>query len=736
LIQKIFLNIILILISLPAFSQVPPTVDFNKDLIDKIKIEAINSKDGISGDVIVNDMNPATSGSGEEECLEDNDKDKNKEKKKELVLIFTGEINSRPNIKVNGSDVSHMKFKSNDFSDKKFHNILQKDSQDLLQLASELTENPDNRDQVLSNFGGLLLLGAKQKFDPSKLEDYNYNDQVNSLIASKISSLNLSKKEQINLISSILSSLNTLSYNDARNVTLESDNKPRYWTSQAEAVFGGGINYGGVCDDIAMVGCQLYQALNPDQDCFTMHQAGMGGSQHFVMLIGENGTDNYTTINYGEVQTAQGRQYLTQSPRSTDNIGGGINIRLNRYMNGKHQSVAVTKSEYGRWIQQMMDVKGSPGSSLVNDLDGVVLQNLGAAFEKNVEESEKNKKDKTFKYGVNQGTLSGGANVVAVYALLDKTTARQKMGIGLAYASSFSGKSNDNNFTTRFETNFMGRRTESIRQHSGSAQAHHLHLNPYYGLGRSFDFKHGPNQFRIHYLNGVYANFLAGYESRKIETLNIDHNYNTNNVLVGSYQFTSNTSKSGIIFDGNLGLSQQMGLSVKNDKSRTEANVGVQLTEEFGPSDWGRTHGLRNNFSESMKNMTFFLNRVEVNAQLKQGLNEKTRLLAGTQYLGTNVGSKFLTEFGFEFDIPKDVQIFVLTGYGTSSGGFNSNQDFLPTNNNEGLGVRAGVKTKKGVKINTSVRYNPSNSTLPVNTQLNAIIPIGIKDEKQPKKLD
>jgi hypothetical protein len=284
---------------------------------------------------------------------------------------------------------------------------------------------------VIPNFGALLLVGASQMYQADKVNDIDYNNQVNQMMAEKIRAMNFSHDQIVQLIASISNSLYD-NYNDPRNVTPQADNNPRYWTSQASGLFTQDNNRGGVCDDISFLGCQLYQAVKPGEDCLTMHASGAGGSQHFVMLLGNKGTRDYTTINGGYVENAKGLNYLSMDPASPMGADGGINVRLNRVKDGKHESIAVIKNEYGQWMEKVMDQEGKPGSSVVKDLDGLVLQNLGAAFEKNQKQIEESK-NSSVKYGVNQGMLSNGTQMVAVYALIDKTTSKKKVGIGLGY---------------------------------------------------------------------------------------------------------------------------------------------------------------------------------------------------------------------------------------------------------------------------------------------------------------
>jgi hypothetical protein len=190
------------------------------------------------------------------------------------------------------------------------------------------------------------------------------------------------------------------------------------------------------------------------------------------------------------------------------------------------------------------------------------------------------------------------------------------------------------------------------------------------------------------------------------------------------------TKELGRLWDMSKGNWQKVNLDISNKKG-TEVKLGMQLTQELGPSDWNRVHGLRSNFFQGMKNMTFFLNRVELNGRVDQKINDKKTLMAGVQYLGTNVGQNLLTQLGFKFQIPKDMQIYILTGYGKEFGGFKTNQNYLPISNNSGISLKTGVQSPSGLNVGAGVRYD-QNSVQPLSTQIQAIIPIKAKKKKKP----
>jgi hypothetical protein len=704
-------------------AQVIPPID--KSLIDQVKINALESAEGVSGDVIAKDMNPAlTPGPDDQNCPTD-DKEKKKDKDKELVLIFTGEYNSRPQLNINGASVGSPDLESYDPTDPQYKDLLSKDAEKIMGLAN--ANSQINSDDPLNHFGALLLVGASQMYQADKVNDIDYNNKVNQMMADKIKAMNFTHDQVVQLIASMSESLYK-NYNDPRNVTPEGDNNPRYWTSQANGLFSQNTNMGGVCDDISFLGCQLYQAVNPNDDCLTMHSSGAGGSQHFVMLLGNKGTRDYTTINGGYVENAKGLNYLSMDPASPIGADGGVNIRLNRVKDGKHESIAVLKNEYGQWMEKVMDKEGKPGSSVVKDLDGTILQNLGAAFEKNQSQIEESKKS-SVKYGVNQGMLSNGTQMVAVYALIDKSTPKKRVGVGFGY--------NYSQFNTvqLMETNSYSF-NDLNRERSGSVDynnsIHRLHINPYYGFGNTMSVSKGNNEFKIHYLNGVYANLLAGVQvADQVEKHQVIDR-NDQGEIVSQRTSTSSESGAGIIFDGNLGFSEKLDVDLSNKKTGTDVKFNAQLTQEFGPSDWTRTHGLRADFLGGMKNMTFFLNRVEMNTQVNQKIGEGKSVLGGVQYLGSNVGQNLLTQIGFQFDIPKDMKVFIMTGYGAEFGGYKTNQNYLPVSNNTGALLKAGLTNEKGLKVGAGVRYDP-RSIQPVSGQINATIPIGInKKRKKP----
>ena len=705
-------------------SQVMPKIP--NDLIQKLKIMAIESKEGIPGDVILKDMQaPLNSEVNDPLCPQQESSEK------ELVLLFTGEVNNASEQQTTlGTNVPRIL--ENDLfkaDDKKYQSLFEKDSNTILGLAKELTPDQNNKDEVLKNFGGLLILGASQKYNPQLINSGSYNDQINLLMANKIKDLNLSRDEQLKLISS-MSSLLYDNYNNKRNVTTDSDNTPRYWATQGYGLFNpGNENMGGVCDDIAALGCQLFQSINPGEDCFTMHEAKAGGLQHFVMLVGKDGTENFTVIDGGKISETEGANYLSQKPEERLKAGGAVNIRLNRFKDGSHQTITLVKTEHGQWMQEVMDIKGKPGSSLVGELDGVTLKNIGAAYEKKM--TERQSDVKTIKYGVNNGVLQGGSNVVAVYALLDKKTLRERMGIGLAYSYAFDEEtySNDRYINKPGQT-IIQSMTDKKVYHS-----HQFHINPYYGLGRSFEINRGNNSLKIHYLNGVYANIMVGAE-------NSSHMGSRTTTIRDQFDVNTNTDRDkyktepGIIYDGNLGLSQQVALDFNNQQTGTSVNVGVQVTEELGPRDMTRIHGIiagAPGFFGAISKLNFHLNRLEARADFKQKIKENTNLMGSGSYLGTNVGAKYLAELGLEFDVPdQGMEIYVMTSYGASSGGFNSNQDFLPQNNNNGIGVRAGMKTNQGVGIDGRVIYDQS-APEPVKVQMKFKAPLDVREEQKPK---
>lgn len=704
-------------------AQVPPPVD--KSLIDQVKIKAMESPEGVTGDVIAKDMNPALNpGPEDPNCLTDSEK---KDKDKELVLIFTGEINSRPTLNINGKSIDSPDLSNYDPNDPQYKDLLSKDAGKIMGLA--VANSQAYKDDPMTHFGALLLVGASQMYQADKVNDIDYNNKVNQMMADKIKAMNFTHDQQVQLIASMSESLYD-NYNDPRNVTPEGDNNPRYWTSQASGLFSSNYNnnMGGVCDDIAFLGCQLYQAINPNDDCLTMHSSGAGGTQHFVMLLGNKGTRDYTTIDGGYVENVKGLNYLSMEPASPTGADGGINIRLNRIKDGKHESIAVLKNEYGQWMEKVMDKEGKPGSSVVKDLDGTILQNLGAAFEKNQTQRQDSKKS-SVKYGVNQGVLSNGTQMVAVYALIDKSTPKKRVGIGLGYNFSQLEKSQLlNPFTNSFENISI----EQSGSASYSTNIHRLHINPYYGFGNTFNITKGNNKFKIHYLNGLYANILGG-----IQTVDIVSKYQTiqrneQGEIIYQGNRTYARSGAGIIFDGNLGLSEKVDVDLSNKKTGTEVKLNAQLTQEFGPSDWTRTHGLQADFLGGMKNMTFFLNRVELNTQVKQTVGDGKSVLGGVQYLGSNVGQNLLTQIGYQFDIPKDMKVFILTGYGAEFGGYKTNQNYLPVSNNTGVSLKAGVVSDKGLRVSAGVRYD-AKSIQPASGQVNAIIPVGIKSKKKKK---
>lgn len=689
-------------------------------VVDIIKMKALNSKEGVPGEIIAKDMNPVVNTTFEDECPGDKKED---DKKKELVLIFTGEINTKSEVKVNGKRVDLPDLEYFDSSSPEYKDLFSKSSDKIWGLANALGQQ--NQVDEITNLGILLVLGASQMYVPDKVNDKDYNASVNQIMADKIKALNLNRDQQIQLIAS-MSEVLYANYNDPRNVTPQSDNDPRYWTAQAHGVFSQSPNSGGVCDDISFLGCQLYSALNPKEDCLTMHSSGYGGTQHFVMMLGSQGTRNYTTINGNYIEKTQGSNYISMDPASPTGADGGINIRLNGIVDGKHKSFSVLKNEYGQWMQKVMQQPGAPGSTIVSDIDGALLQNLGAAFEKH-KSSENEKYETTKKYGVNHGVLSNGTQMVAVYALIDKTTPKKKVGIGVGYNFGSLNKSGVNFSGTDIYLQDTLKWNYQVKYEN---DLHRIHLNPYFGIGNIHKFSHGNSEIKLHYLNGVYANFLLGYQGIEQNSTLTETLKNPQGEIIDQVINQDNQSYGGIIFDGNLGLSQKVSLDISNKKG-TDVKVGMQFTQELGPSDWNRVHGLRSNFFEGIKKMTFFLNRVELKGQVDQKINDKKTLMAGVQYLGTNVGQNLFTQLGFKFQIPKDMELYILTGYGAELGGYKTNQNYLPVSNNSGISFKAGVVSPGGLSVGAGVRYD-QNSVQPVSTQLNATIPIRSKKKKKP----
>ncbi len=683
-------------------------------VVTAIKTQALQNPEGVPGSVIVSDIKNGET--GDEDCSE-------VEPGKEWKLIFTGEYNPGAKIKVGTEEIDSPSLSKINPSRLDYQNLKDKSSAEIMLLSTQITSSGEN---PLFSFGNMLLLGASQMYDPARANDKDYSASVADWMSNRIKDLNLTKQDQIKLISSISSSLYH-NYNDPRNVTSESDNNPRYWATQAFGLFTSSTsnNYGGVCDDISFLGCDLYQKLNPQDDCLTMHQAGVGGIQHFVMLMGNKGTRDYTTVDGSTIDQTQGANYLSVH---ADDLGGndhGINTRLNRVFEGKHQSIALVKNEYGQWMEKTMSVEGKPGQSVVQGVDGTIMQSLGAAFEIKKKNEETQKKTT---YGVNQGTLSSQAQVVAVYALIDKTKPKSKMGIGLGY--SFTNFSPREKVFTYNDQNFGHTTLNQVESITATGQAHRLHINPYLGFGNTYQVKKGNHQFNIHYLNGVYANILGGFGSSEY-TDQLTTTW-TNQITGQVTNKTQNnkTLDGGIIFDGNLGLSQQVGVNYTNKASGTDAMVQLQVTEELGPDDWNRVHGLQTKTLESLSNMTFFLNRVEVNTQVNQQLNPKTTLMGNVQYLGTNVGQNLLTRMGVQFQIPHDMQVFVLTSYGAEFRGYKTKQNYLPVSSQSGLSLMGGISNDKGLNLGVGVRIDPKSVTTPVTPQVRATIPLTKKKSK------
>ena len=684
-------------------------------IVTAIKTQALQSPEGVPGSVIASDIkNEATD---DEDCPQDNPG-------KEWKLIFTGEYNPGAKIKVGTEEIDAPSLSHINPDRLDYQNLKDKSSSEIMQLSTQITSSGEN---PLFSFGNMLLLGASQMYDPALANDKNYSASVATWMSNRIKDLNLTKQDQIKLISSISSSLYQ-NYNDPRNVTSASDNNPRYWATQAFGLFdrSASNNYGGVCDDISFLGCDLYQKLNPQDDCLTMHQAGVGGIQHFVMLMGNKGTRDYTTIDGSTIDQTQGANYLSVHPDDLDGNDYGINTRLNRVFEGKHQSIALVKNEYGQWMEKTMSVEGKPGQSVVQGVDGSILQSLGAAFETNKKNEETQKKTT---YGINQGTLSSQAQVVAVYALIDKTKPKSKMGIGLGYSyTNFSPR--ERVFNYNYQNNFANTTLNQQEHLSASSMAHRLHINPYLGFGNNYQIKKGNHQFNIHYLNGVYANILGGFGSTQFtDQLTTTWTDQTTGQVTKKTQ-NNETVDGGIIFDGNLGLSQQVGVNYINKESGTDAVVKLQVTEELGPDDWNRVHGLQTKTLESLSKMTFFLNRVELNAQVNQQLTPKTTLMGNVQYLGTNVGQNLLTRMGVQFQIPHDMQVYVLTSYGAEFGGYKTQQNYLPVSSQSGLSLMGGVTNSKGLNVGAGVRYDPKSVTSPVLPQVRATIPLTKKKSK------
>ena len=141
---------------------------------------------------------------------------------------------------------------------------------------------------------------------------------------------------------------------------------------------------------------------------------------------------------------------------------------------------------------------------------------------------------------------------------------------------------------------------------------------------------------------------------------------------------------------------------------------------------------MRTDFLGAMKNMTFFLNRVELSAQGKQKVQENKSLLGGVQYLGSNVGQNLLTQIGLEFNIPREMKVYIMTGYGAEFRGYKTHQNYLPVSNNSGLSLKAGVRSGRGPQVGAGIRYDRKSSA-PFSGQVNAVVPLRVHSKKQKK---
>lgn len=738
------LTLLLFILSINlAFAQTIVDDPLYKKLQTAVKIEAIKSKYGITGDVILNDMKPVDPLDEEQKlaktCNPENvdGTEDEEESEKEMVLIFTGEYNpgGPPDVEVEHNRAYSVPAYVLNFD--QYQDVLNQDGNKILELSGNLTNSEGGN--PFAGFGTLLLYGASKLYTPEKANDHNFNKEVLGWMGDKIRDLNLNKDDQVALIASISNILYS-NYDDDRNVTVNADNDPRNIATQAFGLFGENqkINsMGAVCDDIAFVGCELYQELNPDDDCLTMQSTTANGGQHFVTLLGNNGTRDYRIINGGTVAGATGAAYLDLDPSAHVGKAIGSTFRLNSIdkKTGAHKSIAIVKSEYGQWLDKIMDNEEKTGASIVGDLDGAIVQRLGAAFELQEKKIQK-ERELRIKAGVEQGQLSN-ANLVAVYALIDKKYKYSKVGVGLGYTYTDFRKKN---------TTIQGAPDTVIYNRSYShaptnieskTKANRVHINPYYKVGNQHEFTKGNNKFTVHYSNGIYLNLMAGNASsvvaaeRGITTITDN---TTGDVASRINSPTKNTFKS-FVFDWNMGLTQKFGVDYSNEKSGTDASVGVQLTEELGPRDWTRVHGLASDFAVAAKNLKFFLNRVEVAAKVNQKITDKVEVMAEGQYLGTNVGQNVLAQMGIKIDIPKGMQVFILTSYGAQLKGYQTKQNYLPVMNKPGVNVEGGVILKKGplkgAKFGAGVNWHKVDG---IGYGGEAIIPINIPNKKRKRK--
>ena len=560
-------------------------------------------------------------------------------------------------------------------------------------MISQLAYDPGFGDFLLSpvsdkelnrRMASLLLLRGALMFDPEKLNDAQHNQELVDDMGGMIKKMNLSEKEQIEMIASIGETLGK-NYNHKR--ANQRDNDSRYLGSQLSGLYKDDKNkrdMGGVCIDIAHVSCQLYEKINPHKECLIM-----GEAFHAVMLIADENSKAYTIVDYGLIDKVEGRNFK----QMLTNTKMGTNIRLFKNNNGKIEPIANIKNEYGQWVADAISVEGKTGESLVRNLDGK-LNNLTNQINYNLDQDEND--GNTFELRGREGNLTTGEKITAIYAVIDQQNPNSKLHLSVGGIHSYK----KNETVSARSENLPGRslHQESIRNN--------IHISGSAGVGGEHDIKSERDlQTRIYHYSGAYVNLhhSAGSDTYHVAVDSIPNK---------SFFVQRKDDQS---IDGDLGLSNSLGVITENRKTGTKVSLEGQFTHDINLKDISRAYGSQesSNFESTMKkiisNINFSLNRVEARAKVEQNITPQLTAVAGGQYLGTNVGQNILAEAGVTIENPDGMKYYVLTGYGARIAGFKTRQNYTPHGQDEGVSLKAGVATSQGDRFDAKLLVDPKN---------------------------
>ena len=575
--------------------------------------------------------------------------------------------------------------------DKSFAELQDMAKQLIPTMSGELAYHPgsrgfgtnQNKETINRNTASLILIKASQGFDKTRINDPQYNQQITNEVGDMIGKMNLNETEQLKMISSIASTLEQ-NYNYERSSLRDSDS--RYMGSQLYGLYqpedgGNNRSYGGVCQDISFVSCQLYERLNPEKECLTMTTA-TGKAYHSVMMVSNKGTKDYTILDYGITNKSAGENFMQMRGR----INTGMNIRLSKNNNGVNEEIAVVKNEYGQWIADATSVAGKTGNSLVRDLDGKINR-LTQQFVHSFLSQEEQDDGNTFEVRAREGKLSSGENVTAVYAVIDQQRPNSKLHISVGGIETSSN-----------ETKSLSIGNSTVRRDS-QEDRESIHINASASLGG--EHKHNtPNGSRlaVYHYTGAYVN------------LQLSKTGTTDRYYVADKPYTEVAEDQVIGIDGNIGLSNTLGAKVENPASGTTLKLEGQVQHELVITDESKLYNLSNDIGGLLGNISFIPNRIEARAEVEQRINSQITAVGKGQYLGTNVGQNVLAEAGINIQNPDGMKYYVLTGYGARLSGFKTKQNYTPDNQNQGAILKAGVATPKGDSFDARLNIDPQNA--------------------------